>query len=454
MRFFNHQILPAGAIVALLFSACSRVSDAPAQQSAQATGVRSEVVQEPHEDPPTKLFAIPNPGAVEDPWAFTRAIHERNTSFKVIDEDGKTFAEIKSSTEGSSFPITQLDGRSMLEGTSLSGEPLFIDMVNKKMFASPKVRYLSHFSDGLAVFRSGSDSPCGWADEQGEIQIPAKFNKCSHFRDGIAIVSKTIGTGMLKKSLTGLIDKSGSELVPFAEVDRIEFIGNNRYAIVQGASMGGRDGGAIYDAPKRRLIPVPGLKFVDFNSQAALLLVETNSVMSYYYLAPGADPVEFKDKTKLSTRLLGKNITTMDQRVAMTLQPTAFTVWTPDGRQIAQEQIIFRVGEAKGYRDVVSGGREADRFGVLREDGKWAIAPEETGFKDFRYGWASALNSGKWRMVDTTGKTLFSLPGEPQGYVSGAVITIAPTYDGKGGIDYAVWNRAGKRIYGITVKGR
>lgn len=446
MRFMNKHIYRTTLVLVLGINGCTSSSGVKTEpQSPAIASVRSEVMQEPHEAPATRLFVIPNPGAVADPWAFLQAM-DKTDSFNVIDEDGKTFAEIKSSQLHDRFPITHFSLNLMLEGASLSGEPLFIDMVNKKLFAKPKVRFISHFSDGLAAFNSGTETPCGWADEEGNIQIAAKFSTCSYFHNGIAFASYTTGTGMLKKKLSTLIDKTGSTLVPPVDA-QITFIGNSRYAIVESDD---RKTGAIYDAPGKRLTPLPGLKSVDFNSSAALLTVQTDFVNRYYYMAPGGDPVEFKPTADLGIRLIGKNLTMLNYREAMSAQLTPLRILKPDGGQFAQEQLIFPAGETKAYRNVVIGGRDATQFGVLREDGKWVVPPEEEGIDYFRHGWTYAGRNGKWRMIDTTGQTLFNLPAAPVKFGAGAVVTIAQTSDGKG-VDYAVWNRAGKRIYGMTV---
>ncbi|MBS1874922.1 MAG: WG repeat-containing protein [Acidobacteria bacterium] len=435
MRSFNWRVVAVPAIV-LILGACSGSSSSEAPS---VSGVPSEVLDEPGEAPATRLFAVTDPGDLSRPVAEV-AESLRTGPLKMIDEDGNTFAAFVRESGYNSDAVFST-GNLFLTVTSVSGERLFIDMVNKKKIVNPKVLYLSYFSGGLAVAKADEKAPCGWADDQGNMRIAGQFADCGIFHDGAAIVQKTTGIGFLKKTFQGILDTSGAELLPPAEVERIQFIGNGRYAIFDHPpSRNGVARGGIFDVAQKRMIPLPGLNKVSFNSSAALLAAGPyGSELASYYALPGRDPVALKTPAR---DLIGKNL--------YTYSDGTLTVTTPDGAQLGSEKIFFGANQG-AYRGTVIGAQGSDKVGVFGENGKWVLPPAESQIFPFTHGWAQVRRGDHWRIVDLSGKTLLEVKGQPL-RVAGRFIETAASSPGQ--VESAVFNRAGKRIYGFTVKNK
>ena len=424
----------------LMFASCSKAPGDGAQGGQGASGAASEVLQEPGEAPAARLLVVPDPGPSNGSQEQIGQAIKRGP-LKIIDEDGKTFADFTResfmTTVGpGSFPGNLTSDNLTLDVTSTSGERLFIDMVNKKKIVNPKINYLSYFSDGLATARADNNAPCGWADELGNMRMAGRFTGCGPFKDGVAIVQETKGISFWAKTKVGLVDTNGVELVPLAE-GSIKFIGNGRYAITGGSGMTPRTDLGIYDLAQKRLIPLPGLKEVMwFNSSAALLTVEGGRNSPTYYLAPSKDPVVLK----VPGGLIGKNLTTY--------KDDKLTVTSPDGTPLGSETILFRASQG-AYRNTLTGEIGHGQVGIIGEGGKWIVAPEQSSISHFTHGWASVLKGGRWRIVDIAGRTLFELKGEPDVLTGRFIETIAPG-SAPGTTNHEILNRAGKCIYRYT----
>ena len=81
--------------------------------------------------------------------------------------------------------------------------------INTLFATSIEANYISNFSEGLAVVRTGSDwnPKCGYIDMTGEIIIPCEYGYANDFSEGLACV--------FKDKKWGFIDKTGEEIIPF-----------------------------------------------------------------------------------------------------------------------------------------------------------------------------------------------------------------------------------------------
>ncbi|USG64993.1 WG repeat-containing protein [Brevibacillus ruminantium] len=179
------------------------------------------------------------------PYSFIGSFKEGRAVFNQRGEQGKYLYGYLDRSGKEAIPGQYLAANDFQDGKAVvevkEGEHALIDRSGKVLQSYPYA-YVGPMGDGLLAFSESLDGPKGYLDETGKVVISPQFSVALPFEEGKAVVNASKD---FSENLYGLIDKSGSYLIP-PKYNDIQLLGEGRAAVGKALNPGKPYFGSIY----------------------------------------------------------------------------------------------------------------------------------------------------------------------------------------------------------------
>jgi hypothetical protein len=269
-----------------------------------------------------------------------------------------------------------------------------IDEKGNKLFTF-KAWYVYEFSEGLASFATvavvngKSEWRYGYMNDRGKIVLPPVYTYAYHFYSGVAWVKFPGETHYT------LIDKTGKRLTtkPYSNVgSMIEGMG----AVYEGDNMG------YVDSTGKEVIPCKYFGAANFSDGLVCLCpVDTKTEMYGFLDKAGNVAIPFKFKQGGFTGFVDGECRVQVNGVTCLIDKTGKVIFTP---KLVKNMDNFSYGLSLAYTKPDRSG-----FGFFNRNNEWVIKPVYTYASGFDHGYSIVEKSGKYGVIDTTGKEIIPI---------------------------------------------
>jgi hypothetical protein len=304
-----------------------------------------------------------------------------DNKYHYISKSGKDFGTLDEKGEST---------RTFKDGYAVDADTEYpfalVDITGKVVKDIDDCSAIYEFSEGMAGFKSKSNSLYGFIDINGNKVIEPDYTGFTGFKEGISRVSQNING----KTRYGYINTKGQILVPFEEYQAAG-------AFSDGLAMIKKDSTYYFMNKNGKLLELPRKydALSEFKSGFAVGTInDKNGPNTYYYIN-----TDLKEAFNITAR----GAWGFWEDVAVVNKDGVYEMINKKGEMIKRlEGIDFLKFTREGKLAV----RENNKWGFVNTKGEMVIKPQYDSCDSYNEGYAKVQSGDKWGIIDKNGNVI------------------------------------------------